>query len=110
MSRPKTPDHERGPDQRDPEALGEGEQEEAEVRPQHVERAVGEVHHGHQPEDEREPRREEDEDPPQDEAREDLCEKRRERDVGHGRTLDVPLLGAGPVEHLVGGDLGDVMS
>jgi hypothetical protein len=46
---------------------------------------MGEVHHGHEAEDEREPGREQDEDPAQDQARENLRGERLERKFGHGR-------------------------
>ena len=82
---PEDTHQEWGADERDPETLGEREQEKAEVRPQHVERAVGEVHHGHEPEDEREPGREQDEDPAEDQAREGLCRQSLQREVGHRR-------------------------
>src|SRR5882724_913055 len=82
---PEAADHEGSEEQRGPEALGEAEEEEAEVRPQHVEGAVGEIHHRHQPEDQGQTDGEQHEDHPQHEAREHLGRENRQRDVEHLR-------------------------
>src|SRR2546428_6454867 len=80
---PQDEDHEWRRHQRDPEVLREPEQEDPEVRSQHVERAVGEIHHRHQPKDQAEADGEQDEDPPEHEAGENLGGQRRRRDVEH---------------------------
>ena len=63
--------------------LGDSEHEDAEVGPEHVQRPVGEVDHGQEAEDERQSDRQQHEDHPEHEAREDLCGQRGRRDVDH---------------------------
>ena len=68
-----------------------------------------EVHHRHQPEDQRQADGHEHEDPAQHQAREGLGGEGRQRDVGHAATQlgRVPLLRARALELLVGGEPGD---